>query len=68
MSDLTNPRQPLQRRIASLAILVSFGAVVVAQRDLHGRPAAQIRGPKLAWRLGSTNAVIALAYLKWGRR
>ncbi len=58
----------LPRRVAGLAILLSFGAVAVAQRDLAGRPADQVRGSKLAWRIGSANAVVALAYLRWGRR
>jgi hypothetical protein len=68
MAELTNPSQPLPRRIAGLAILASFGAVVVAERDLRRRSADQVRGSRLVWRLGSTNAVVALAYLKWGRR
>ncbi len=59
---------PLGRRIAAGLILISFGAVFVAQRDLRSRPTEQIRGPKLAWRLGSSNALVALAYLRWGRR
>jgi hypothetical protein len=67
-STMTDAGQPLRRRLAAAAILLSFGAVAVAQRDLRGRSSDQVRGSKLAWRLGSTNAVVALAYLRWGRR
>ncbi len=57
-------RRPL---IASILIAVSVGIVVVAQRDLHGRPATQVRGSKRIWRLACLNALGAIAYLAWGR-
>jgi hypothetical protein len=67
MGDLETPKT-LPSRVARAAILLSFGAVFVAERDLRNRSADQVRGPKLVWRIGSTNAVVALAYLRWGRR
>jgi hypothetical protein len=71
MGEIVNPAdsgQPLRRRIVA-ALLVASGAVVfIAERDLRSRPAAEIRGPKLAWRVGCTNALVAFAYLRWGRR
>ena len=60
--------QPGQRRIAAGAIIVSLLVVVTAERDLHARPATAIRGSRRAWQLGCTNAAVALAYLRWGRR
>jgi hypothetical protein len=56
------------RRLPALLILLSLGPIVLAQRDLRHRPSAEVRGPKLLWRLGASNAVTAIAYLRWGRR
>ncbi|WP_249012368.1 hypothetical protein [Conexibacter sp. DBS9H8] len=62
------PGSGLRRGLATGVILGSLAIVTVAQRDLSGRPAPAVRGSKLAWRIGSTNALVALAYLRWGRR
>ena len=51
-----------------MSIAVSVGIVATAQRDLHRRTAAGVKGSKLAWRVICLNAVGALAYLLWGRR
>jgi hypothetical protein len=56
------------RLMAWSAIAVSLVIVVTAQRDLHGRSDAQVRGDKRVWRLLCLNALGALAYLRWGRR
>ncbi|MFZ0092208.1 MAG: hypothetical protein WAL63_22095 [Solirubrobacteraceae bacterium] len=38
-----------------------------AQRDIQQRPADEIRGRKLVWRLAClTNTVGPLAYFRWG--
>lgn len=63
-----DPGSPLRRKVATVAIVVSLGVVGIAQRDLKRRPREQVRGSKLLWRLLSTNALGALAYLKLGRR
>ncbi len=56
-------------RIAVFATLsVSLAIVAAAERDLHGRPAARVRGDKRIWRLACLNALGALAYFRWGRR
>ena len=56
-------------RIAALCTLaVSLAIVAAAERDLHGRAAAQVRGDKRIWRLVCLNALGALAYFRWGRR
>jgi hypothetical protein len=40
-----------------------------AQRDIQRRPPAEIRGPKLIWRVVClTNTVGPAAYFRWGRR
>lgn len=58
----------LKRRIATVLIVVSGAVVVVAERDLASRPSSQVRGSKMLWRIGSSNALVAFAYLRWGRR
>ncbi len=52
---------------ATVLILFSVIAVIAAERDLHRRPATQIRGSNSIWRLANLNALGALAYLAWGR-
>ncbi len=50
-----------------IGLAASLAVVVAAERDLHRRPAAEVRGSKLAWRLVCLNALGALAYFKSGR-
>ena len=57
-----------QRRIAAVAIGGSLVIVAAAERDLSRRPADQVRGSKLVWRIVCTNALGALGYFRWGRR
>ena len=39
-----------------------------AERDIHRRPADQIRGSKMFWRLAClTNTVGPASYFRWGR-
>lgn len=54
--------------VSATAIAVSLSIVAVAERDIHLRPASQISGSKLMWRLVSLNAVGAVAYFIWGRQ
>jgi hypothetical protein len=62
------PADPGGRLAARVAIAVSLVLVVTAQRDLHRRPATDIRGDKRIWRLVCLNALGAVGYLLWGRR
>ena len=57
-----------KRRIVAVALVMSGAVVFLAERDLRSRSASEIRGSKLVWRIGSSNALVALAYLRWGRR
>lgn len=42
--------------------------IVTAQRDIQRRPADEVRGPKLLWRVAClTNTVGPLLYFRWGR-
>jgi hypothetical protein len=57
-----------QQLVALVMLAVSVAVVTVAEGDIQRRPAEQIRGSKLLWRLLSLNALGALGYLGWGRR
>jgi hypothetical protein len=51
--------------------LLAFEAVLItaAQRDIQRRPADEIRGPKLIWRLIATQNVLGpAAYFGFGRK
>lgn len=53
--------------LVGLAV-VHTALVGVAHADLSRRPAAQIHGPKMLWRmLTALNTSFTLAYLFWGR-
>lgn len=56
-------------KVAVAGVAVAHVALVgVAHADLSKRPAAQIRGPKWAWRLlTASNTTFTVAYLIWGR-
>jgi hypothetical protein len=54
-------------RTAAL-ISMSLGLVAAAERDIQLRPADQVRGSKLLWRLICLNALGAVGYFRWGRR
>ena len=49
-------------------LVVSLGLVTAAERDIQRRPADQVRGSRLLWRLICLNALGAVGYLRWGRR
>ncbi len=61
-------RSPAEKAMLGVLMVVSLGIVGLAERDLQRRPAPQVRGSKLIWRLASLNALGALAYLGLGRR
>lgn len=61
-------RPPRQKAAIVVTSLVSLAIVALAERDIHNRPAERVRGPKLVWRVVSTNALGALAYFGVGRR
>jgi hypothetical protein len=64
-SDLT----PNQRRAVYVAGAIETVATAAALRDLARRPAEDVRGPKLLWRLGAfVQPVGPLAYFVVGRR
>jgi hypothetical protein len=61
-------RSPVRRFWLAVVFVVSLGIVVAGERDLQLRPAEQVRGSKLLWRLVCLNALGALGYFRWGRR
>ena len=62
------PRSPAERLLAAVLIAFSLGLATIAERDLHRRPDAQVRGDKRLWRVVCLNALGAVGYLLWGRR
>jgi hypothetical protein len=58
---------PQGQQLAVVGLAASLAVVAAAERDLHHRPAAEVRGSKLVWRLVCLNALGALAYFKAGR-
>jgi hypothetical protein len=67
MAKRSMPATSGARLLASVAIAVSLVIVAAAQRDLHRRPDALVRGDRRVWRLVCLNALGALAYFRWGR-
>ena len=63
-----NERSPARRLWAVALIVLSLGLVTAAERDIQRRPANEMRGSKLLWRLLCLNALGAVGYLRWGRR
>lgn len=60
--------RPAERALLVGVVSASVVVVIVAERDIHRRPSDRVRGSKVLWRLVSTNALGAAAYLGWGRR
>ncbi|MEO7126262.1 MAG: hypothetical protein ABI382_06240 [Nakamurella sp.] len=64
-SDLSGPAQAVIMGAAALEAAL----LVAAQRDITRRPAAQIRGGKLLWRLASMVSFAGpIAYFTRGRK
>lgn len=60
---------PLARRVLWVLLAGEAVLIVVTERDIHRRPAWEIRGPKLLWRVIATqNLVGPGAYFLLGRR
>lgn len=58
-----------QKRAVVVVGAVEVAMTVAAWRDLAGRPASRVRGPKPAWALGVlVQPVGPLAYFALGRR
>jgi hypothetical protein len=59
---------PAQRLWLGVLFAVSLAMVAAGERDIQRRPAEQIRGSKVLWRILCLNALGALSYFRWGRR
>jgi hypothetical protein len=67
MADAIAQFKELSPRVLAL-IAALLGLVAAAEIDIHRRPADEVRGSKLVWRLVCLNAVGAVGYFRWGRR
>jgi hypothetical protein len=57
-------------RKAAVVVVTGWNVslIVLAQRDIHRRTDAQLRGPRRLWQLAClTNSVGPLSYFRWGR-
>ena len=73
MSEITRKPRWSELSLRQKAMILGVVAVqaalaAAAQRDLSGRGAGQVRGPKVLWRLLTMNTMGALAYFAAGRR
>ncbi len=59
---------PVKRLWIAAVFVASLGLVAAGERDIQRRPAEQVRGSKLLWRLACLNALGAASYFRWGRR
>lgn len=59
---------PIHQALVSVLLVAGFALITVAERDIQRRPADEMRGPKLIWRLVSLNMLGAVGYLLLGRR
>lgn len=59
---------PVRRNAMLSMFAVSLALVAAAERDVHRRPSADLRGPKIVWQILCLNALGALSYFRWGRR
>jgi hypothetical protein len=62
--------RPLPQRVAIIALgLVEVALLFASEADIQRRPADQVRGPKLLWRLICLiNIFGPLSYFRWGRQ
>jgi hypothetical protein len=60
---------PPAQRVLWVLIAVEAILIAAAERDIHRRPAQNIRGPKLLWHLIATQNLIGpAAYFALGRK
>ena len=59
---------PARRLWVPGVIAAAVALVAAAEVDIQRRPAGQVRGSKLLWRLLSLNALGSASYFRWGRR
>jgi hypothetical protein len=59
---------PAKRLWIALVFVASLGLVAAGERDIQRRPASQVRGNKMFWRVVCLNALGAASYFRWGRR
>jgi hypothetical protein len=69
LEERYNRLSPGARRALWVLIALEIVLIAAAQRDIQRRPAADVRGPKLLWRVVATQNIIGpAAYFILGRR
>jgi hypothetical protein len=59
---------PARRFWVPGVIAAAVALVAAAEVDIQRRPAGEVRGSKLLWRVLSLNALGSASYFRWGRR
>jgi hypothetical protein len=60
---------PRSRVAIIIGAVTQIGLLLIALRDLHGRPAEQVRGPKRLWYPALfVNFIGPMSYLRYGRK
>jgi hypothetical protein len=59
---------PAGQICACVLLAGSVALVAAAERDVHRRPASELRGSKPVWQLVCLNALGAIGYFRCGRR
>jgi phospholipase D-like protein len=69
IEDFQERFSPRQRAAILTLAATELALKVAAARDIARRPAAQVRGPKVLWRMALlVNTFGPLGYFAWGRR
>lgn len=69
MSHRKRQLGPRSRIAIAVGATTQLGLLVIAFRDLHGRPDDEVRGPKRLWYPALlVNFIGPLGYLRYGRR
>jgi hypothetical protein len=69
LDELKQRFSPRQRAVVGALAAAELALKLAAARDIGRRPADQIRGGKLLWRMSlAVNTIGPLSYFLWGRR
>jgi hypothetical protein len=69
LAELYDRLSPTARRALWALVALEVVLIAAAERDIQRRPADEIRGPKLLWRVVVTQNVIGpVAYFSLGKR
>jgi hypothetical protein len=69
LEELKQRLSPKQRAVVGVLAATELTLKLAAARDIGRRPADQIRGSRLFWRMSlAVNTIGPVSYFLWGRR